>query len=43
MNRDGHIDSLRAETPTGNPALDESALLAVKRSDPVLRLPDGNY
>lgn len=41
VNRDGHIDGLRVEVPSGNRALDESALLAVKRSDPVLRLPDG--
>jgi TonB family protein len=39
--RDGRIDGLRIEVPSGNRALDESALLAVKRSDPVLRLPDG--
>lgn len=39
--RDGRIDGLRVEVPSGNRALDESALLAVKRSDPVLRLPDG--
>jgi TonB family protein len=39
--RDGRIDGLRIEVPSGNRALDDSALLAVKRSDPVLRLPDG--
>ena len=39
--RDGRIDGLRVEVPSGNRALDESAMLAVKRSDPVLRLPDG--
>lgn len=41
VSRDGRIDGLRVEVPSGNRALDESALLAVKRSDPVLRLPDG--
>ncbi|MBI4912139.1 MAG: TonB family protein [Acidobacteria bacterium] len=41
VNRDGRIDGLRVEVPSGNRALDESALLAVKRSDPVMRLPDG--
>ena len=39
--RDGRIDGLRVEVTSGNRALDESAMLAVKRSDPVLRLPDG--
>ena len=39
--RDGRIDGVRVEVPSGNRALDESALLAVRRSDPVLRLPDG--
>jgi len=39
--RDGRIDGLRVEVPSGNRALDDSALLAVRRSDPVLRLPDG--
>lgn len=41
VNREGRIDGLRVEVPSGNRALDESALLAVRRSDPVLRLPDG--
>lgn len=39
--RDGRIEGIRVEVPSNNRALDESALLAVKRSDPVLRLPDG--
>ncbi len=39
--RDGRVEGIRIEVPSGNRALDESALLAVRRSDPVLRLPDG--
>lgn len=41
VTREGRIEGVRVEVPSGNRALDESALLAVRRSDPVLRLPDG--
>lgn len=41
IKRDGTLDSARVEVPSGNAGLDQSALLAVKRSDPLPRLPDG--
>ena len=41
IKRDGSLDAIRVEVPSGNGALDQSALLAVKRSDPLPRLPDG--
>lgn len=41
IKRDGSLDAIRVEIPSGNATLDQSALLAVKRSDPLPRLPDG--
>jgi TonB family protein len=41
IRRDGRIESPRVEIPSGNASLDQSALLAVRRSDPLPRLPDG--
>lgn len=41
IKRDGGIEGARVESPSGNGALDQSALLAVRRSDPLPRLPDG--
>ena len=41
IKRDGALEAIRVEIPSGNAALDQSALLAVKRSDPLPRLPDG--
>ena len=41
IKRDGTIDGARVESPSGNANLDQSALLAVRRSDPLPRLPDG--
>ena len=41
IKRDGSLEAIRVEIPSGNAALDQSALLAVKRSDPLPRLPDG--
>ena len=41
IRRDGHLEGTRIEVPSGNGALDQSALLAVRRSDPLPRLPDG--
>jgi TonB family protein len=41
IRRDGSLEAVRVELPSGNAALDQSALLAVKRSDPLPRLPDG--
>ena len=41
IRRDGVIDSARVEIPSGNNNLDQSALMAVRRSDPLPRLPDG--
>jgi TonB family protein len=41
IKRDGSLENIRVEVPSGNGALDQSALLAVKRSDPLPRLPDG--
>jgi TonB family protein len=39
--RDGSVDGARVESPSGNASLDQSALLAVRRSDPLPRLPEG--
>jgi len=41
IKRDGSLEGARIEIPSGNAGLDQSALLAVKRSDPLPRLPDG--
>lgn len=41
IRRDGGIDGARIEIPSGNPNMDQSALMAVRRSDPLPRLPDG--
>lgn len=41
INRDGGIDGARVEITSGNNTLDQSALMAVRRSDPLPRLPDG--
>jgi TonB family protein len=41
IKRDGSIDGARIESPSGNATLDQSALLAVRRSDPLARLPEG--
>jgi protein TonB len=41
IKRDGSIDGARVESPSGNASLDQSALLAVRRSDPLPRLPEG--
>jgi protein TonB len=41
ITRDGAVDGARVESPSGNAALDQSALLAVRRSDPLPRLPEG--
>ena len=41
IKHDGGIDGARIESPSGNAALDQSALLAVRRSDPLPRLPEG--
>ena len=41
IRRDGSLEAIRVEIPSGNATLDQSALLAVKRSDPLPRLPDG--
>lgn len=41
IKRDGALETIRIEVPSGNATLDQSALLAVKRSDPLPRLPDG--
>lgn len=40
IRKDGSIDGERVEMPSGNAALDQSALLAVKRSNPLPPLPD---
>lgn len=40
IRRDGSLEGIRVESPSGNPGLDQSALLAVRRSDPLPRLPD---
>ena len=39
--RDGSLDRVRVEIPSGNPALDESARMAVLRSTPLQSLPEG--
>jgi TonB family protein len=39
--KDGSLDRVRVEIPSGNSALDESARMAVLRSAPLQRLPDG--
>ena len=41
IKRDGGLDGIRIEVPSGNGTLDQSALLAVKRSDPLPGLPEG--
>jgi TonB family protein len=41
IKRDGSIDGLRVESPSGSGSLDQSALLAVRRTDPMARLPEG--
>ena len=41
IKRDGSIEGARIESPSPNAALDQSALLAVRRSDPLPRLPEG--
>lgn len=41
IRRDGRLDGARVEIPSGNAILDQSALLAVRRSDPLPRLPEG--
>jgi TonB family protein len=41
IKRDGSLEGIRVEIPSGNGALDQSAMLAVKRSDPLPRLPEG--
>jgi TonB family protein len=41
IKRNGALDGIRVEIPSGNGALDQSALLAVKRSDPLPALPEG--
>ncbi len=39
--RDGSVDRVRVEIPSGNAAMDESARMAVLRSAPLQHLPDG--
>jgi TonB family protein len=39
--KDGGLDRVRVEIPSGNAAMDESARMAVLRSTPLQRLPDG--
>ena len=39
--RDGALDRVRVEIPSGNAAMDESARMAVLRSAPLQRLPEG--
>lgn len=41
ITREGRIEGARIESPSGNAALDQSAMLAVRRSDPLPRLPEG--
>ncbi|HNX94928.1 MAG TPA: cell envelope integrity protein TolA [Holophaga sp.] len=41
IKRDGSLEGIRVDSPSGNGGLDQSALLAVKRSDPLPRLPEG--
>jgi len=40
IRRDGTIEGARVEIPSGSPAFDQYALMAVRRSDPLPRLPD---
>ena len=40
IRRDGSLEAVRVESPSGNAMLDQSALLAVRRSDPLPRLPE---
>ena len=39
--KDGSLDRVRVEIPSGNAAMDESARMAVLRSGPLQRLPEG--
>lgn len=39
--RDGSLDRVRVEIPSGNAAMDESARMAVLRAAPLQRLPEG--
>jgi TonB family protein len=39
--KDGALDRVRVEIPSGNAAMDESARMAVLRSTPLQRLPEG--
>ncbi len=39
--KDGSLDRVRVEIPSGNTAMDESARMAVLRSAPLQRLPEG--
>jgi len=39
--KDGSLDRVRVEIPSGNAAMDESARMAVLRSGPLQHLPDG--
>lgn len=41
IRRDGGLEGARIEIPSGNANMDQSALMAVRRSDPLPRLPDG--
>jgi TonB family protein len=41
IKRDGSVDGFRVESPSGSSALDQSAQFAVRRSDPLPRLPEG--
>lgn len=41
IKRNGSIEGIRIESPSGNSSLDYMALLAVRRSDPLPKLPDG--
>jgi TonB family protein len=41
IRKDGGIEGARVDSPSGNGALDQSALLAVRRSDPLPPLPEG--
>ncbi|WP_306589937.1 energy transducer TonB [Geothrix sp. 21YS21S-4] len=41
IGRDGTVDRVRIEVPSGNAAMDESARMAVLRAAPLQRLPEG--
>lgn len=41
IGRDGSLDRVRVEVPSGSAAMDESARMAVLRSAPLQRLPEG--